>query len=89
MGPIITQSGPKVRALIIISSHDRKIKELAPAPLLSAAARPDAPGYCSLLTEDFRKTLRGEREPGYPSSVSGARVLFAKPSLNYDVSCAG
>lgn len=40
LGPIITQSGPKVQALIIISSHDRKIKHLAPKPLFSVSLAP-------------------------------------------------
>lgn len=43
VGPIITQSGPKVQALIIVSSRDRKIKDLAPIALLSAWLAPVDP----------------------------------------------
>lgn len=53
--PIITQSGPKVQALIIVSSRDSKIKDLAPIALLCASTDP----RCSdLLTVDFRETER-------------------------------
>lgn len=53
VGPIITQSGPKVQALIIVSSRDRKIKDLAPIALLSAWLAPVDPRCTSLLTVDF------------------------------------
>lgn len=93
LGPIITPSGPKVQALIIVSSHDRKIKDLAPIALLSASLAPMDPRCSSLLTVDFRKR-EGERHAAvstsreHHSSLSSVHVPFAKPSLNDDVCCS-
>lgn len=98
--PIITQSGPKVQALIIVSSRDSKIKDLAPIALLCASTDPRCSG---LLTVDFRETERVcvsqcvcERATRsavcsgqeHHSSLSNVHVAFAKASLNDDVCAA-
>lgn len=70
MGPIITQSGPKLQALIILSSHDRKIKDLAPIPLRSVSLTPTHQVSTSLLTEDFRKAERERHHSLYGPGVS-------------------
>lgn len=84
VGPIITQSGPKVQALIIVSSPDRKIKDLAPTALLSASLASVDPRCFSSLTADFRKT-EVSRSLHHHSSLSSVHVPSAKPSLNDDV----
>lgn len=98
--PIITQSGPKVQALIIVSSRDSKIKDLAPIALLCASTDPRCSG---LLTVDFRETERVcvsecvcERATHsavcsgqeHHSSLSNVHVAFAKASLNDDACAA-
>lgn len=58
MGLIITQSDPKVQALIIISCHDSKIKDFAPIALLFALVVSIDPRCSSVLTDFIRQKER-------------------------------
>ncbi len=77
MGPIITQSAPKVQTLIILPSHDRKIKDLAPIALLSVLLAPMDPRCANLLTVDFKKAEREtKRERGIMQQFLPARSII-------------